>query len=262
MVSYLRGLLSETERKNGRPLAEVVGDGGPQGMQRLLTHYLWDAEAMRDDVRDAVVEHLGDPERGILILDETGFLKKGVRSAGVARQYSGTAGRIENSQVGVFLTYGPGKGLAPARLDVVGQVTAVAAMGTLTYGVIEGGDQGFGRPSVVASLLVAAVAAAVFLADQGLGPDAPAAAVPLPGGGGADGAGGPRWGADRTGADLAAARLGTGGPGLLRVRRAQYRPPGRRSSRRGGLRRAAGRGEHIPGRHALEHADSGSRTRP
>jgi SRSO17 transposase len=112
MVSYLRGLLSETERKNGWTLAEAAGDDGPQGMQRLLNHYLWDADAVRDDVRDAVVELLGDPERGILILDETGFLKKGVRSAGVARQYSGTAGRIENSQVGVFLTYGSGKGRA------------------------------------------------------------------------------------------------------------------------------------------------------
>lgn len=110
MVSYLRGLLSETERKNGWTLAEAAGDDGPQGMQRLLNHHLWDADAVRDDVRDAVVERLGDSERGILILDETGFLKKGVRSAGVARQYSGTAGRIENSQVGVFLAYGSDKG--------------------------------------------------------------------------------------------------------------------------------------------------------
>jgi len=112
MVSYLRGLLGEAERKNGWTLAEAAGDVGPQGMQRLLNHYLWDADALRDDVRDAVVEHIGDPERGILILDETGFLKKGVRSAGVARQYSGTAGRIENSQIGVFLAYGSDRGRA------------------------------------------------------------------------------------------------------------------------------------------------------
>lgn len=112
MVSYLRGLLSETERKNGWTLAEAVGDDGPQGMQRLLNHYRWDPDAMRDAVRDAVVEVLGDPERGVLILDETGFLKKGARSAGVARQYSGTAGRIENSQVGVFLAYGSDRGRA------------------------------------------------------------------------------------------------------------------------------------------------------
>ncbi|MFC9431026.1 IS701 family transposase [Streptomyces sp. NPDC056987] len=112
MVSYLRGLLNETERKNGWTLAEAAGDDGPQGMQRLLNHYQWDADALRDDVRDAVVEHIGDPARGILILDETGFLKKGVRSAGVGRQYSGTAGRIENSQIGVFLTYGSDRGRA------------------------------------------------------------------------------------------------------------------------------------------------------
>src|SRR3954452_25324381 len=89
MVSYLRGLLSEAERKNGWTLAEAAGDDGPQGMQRLLNHYLWDTDTLRDDVRDAVVEHIGDPDRGVLILDETGFLKKGVKSAGVARQYSG-----------------------------------------------------------------------------------------------------------------------------------------------------------------------------
>lgn len=112
MVSYLRGLLSETERKNGWTLAEGAGDTGPQGMQRLLNYYLWDADALRDKVRDAVVEHIGDPVRGVLILDETGFLKKGVRSAGVGRQYSGTAGRIENSQIGVFLAYGSDRGRA------------------------------------------------------------------------------------------------------------------------------------------------------
>lgn len=111
MVSYLWGLLSETERKNGWTLAEAAGDDGPQGMQRLLNHYLWDADELRDDIRDAVVQRIGDPG-GVLILDETGFLKKGVRSAGVGRQYSGTAGRIENSQIGVFLAYGSEKGRA------------------------------------------------------------------------------------------------------------------------------------------------------
>lgn len=112
MVSYLRGLLGEAERKNGWTLAEAAGDDGPQGMQRLLNYYQWDADALRDDVRDAVLEEIGDPEDGILILDETGFLKKGVRSAGVARQYSGTAGRIENSQIAVFLAYGSDRGRA------------------------------------------------------------------------------------------------------------------------------------------------------
>jgi SRSO17 transposase len=103
-VDYLRGLLSTVERKNGWTLSEQAGDRSPDAMQRLLNHADWDADAVRDDLRDYVVEHLGD-ESAVLVVDETGFLKKGTRSAGVARQYSGTAGRIENCQIGVFLTY-------------------------------------------------------------------------------------------------------------------------------------------------------------
>ena len=80
-------------------------------MQRLLTTARWDADGLRDEVRDYVVEHLGDPG-GVLVVDETGFLKKGNKSAGVQRQYSGTAGRIENCQVGVFLAYASPKGRA------------------------------------------------------------------------------------------------------------------------------------------------------
>jgi SRSO17 transposase len=101
---YLRGLLSAVERKNGWTLAEQAGDRTPDAMQRLLNHADWDADAVRDDLRDYVVEHLGD-DAAVLVVDETGFLKKGSNSAGVARQYSGTAGRIENCQVGVFLAY-------------------------------------------------------------------------------------------------------------------------------------------------------------
>ena len=101
---YLRGLLSTVERKNGWTLSEQAGDRSPDAMQRLLNHADWDADAVRDDLRDYVVEHLGD-ESAVLVVDETGFLKKGTRSAGVARQYSGTAGRIENCQIGVFLAY-------------------------------------------------------------------------------------------------------------------------------------------------------------
>jgi SRSO17 transposase len=101
---YLRGLLSAAERKNGWTLAEQAGDATPDAMQRLLNHADWDADAVRDDLRGYVVERLGD-ERAVLVVDETGFLKKGTKSAGVARQYSGTAGRIENCQVGVFLAY-------------------------------------------------------------------------------------------------------------------------------------------------------------
>ena len=108
-LEYLKGLLSPVERKNGWQLAEQAGDATPDGVQRLLSTYRWDADLVRDDLRGYVVEHLGD-ERGVLVVDETGFLKKGIKSVGVQRQYSGTAGRIENSQVGVFLTYATAQG--------------------------------------------------------------------------------------------------------------------------------------------------------
>lgn len=103
-VDYLRGLLSGAERKNSWTISEQAGQAVPDRMQRLLSTTDWDPDAVRDDLRSYVVKHLGAAE-GVLIVDETGFLKKGKRSAGVARQYSGTAGRIENSQIGVFLTY-------------------------------------------------------------------------------------------------------------------------------------------------------------
>lgn len=112
MRVYVRGLLSEAERKNGWTLAETAGEAGPERMQRLLNFYAWDTGGVRDDVRAAVVEALGDAEHGVLVVDETGFVKKGTKSAGVARQYSGTAGRIENSQIGVFLAYASPRGRA------------------------------------------------------------------------------------------------------------------------------------------------------
>ena len=107
----MQGLLAGLERKNGWTLAEHAGEVSPDGMQRLLRIADWDVDGVRDDVRSYVIEHLGDPE-AVLILDDTGFLKKGVRSAGVQRQYSGTAGRVENCQVGVFLAYASGHGHA------------------------------------------------------------------------------------------------------------------------------------------------------
>ena len=107
--AYVTGLLAPLAGKNGWTLAEVAGDLSPDGMQRLLNSAHWDADGVRDDLRAYAVEHLGEPG-GVLIVDETGFLKKGVKSAGVQRQYSGTAGRIENCQLGVFLAYASGKG--------------------------------------------------------------------------------------------------------------------------------------------------------
>jgi SRSO17 transposase len=104
LLAYLRGLLAPSGRENGRQLAEAAGDRTPDGMQDFLGRMRWDAGAVRDDLRAYVVEHFGDPG-AVLVLDETGFVKKGEKSAGVQRQYSGTAGRVENCQVGVFLGY-------------------------------------------------------------------------------------------------------------------------------------------------------------
>jgi SRSO17 transposase len=102
--TYLQGLLAPIERKNGWQLAENAGDRTPDGVQDFLARMRWDADQVRDDLRAYVVTHLGDAD-AVLVLDETGFVKKGSKSVGVQRQYSGTAGRIENCQIGVFLGY-------------------------------------------------------------------------------------------------------------------------------------------------------------
>jgi SRSO17 transposase len=101
---YLRGLLAPIERKNGWTISEYVGAKEPKALQRFLNLARWDAGALRDVVCDYAAEHLNDP-RGILVADPTGFAKKGTKSAGVQRQYSGTLGRIDNCQVGTFLAY-------------------------------------------------------------------------------------------------------------------------------------------------------------
>jgi len=108
---YLAGLLGVVERRNGWQLAEQTGERSPDGVQRLLRTARWDAHVVRDDLCAYVVEQLGDPQ-AVLVVDETGFLKKGAKSAGVQRQYSGTAGRIENCQIGVFLAYASPHGRA------------------------------------------------------------------------------------------------------------------------------------------------------
>jgi len=108
---YVSGLVAGLERKNGWTLAERAGEVSPDGMQRLLRWADWDIDGVRDDVRGYVVEQLGEPG-GVLILDDTGFVKKGTRSAGVQRQYSGTAGRVENCQIGTFLAYASARGHA------------------------------------------------------------------------------------------------------------------------------------------------------
>lgn len=103
-VRYLRGLLAPLERKNGWTIAEYSGLHEPKALQRFLNLTPWDSDRLRDLVRDYVIEHFADP-RGVLIADPTGFAKKGRKSAGVQRQYSGTLGRIDNCQIGTFLAY-------------------------------------------------------------------------------------------------------------------------------------------------------------
>ena len=110
-LAYLQGLLGSVERKNGWQLAEYAGDATPDGVQRLLAVYQWDADEVRDDLQGYVAEHLGDAG-GVLVVDETGFLKQGKKSVGVKRQCSGTAGKVENCQIGVFLAYGSRRGAA------------------------------------------------------------------------------------------------------------------------------------------------------
>jgi SRSO17 transposase len=102
--SFVLGLLAELPRKNCWSIAEHAGDASPDGMQHLLGRARWDADAVRDDLRDYVAERLGGPGV-VLVIDETGDVKKGRRTAGVQRQYTGTAGRIENAPVAVYLTY-------------------------------------------------------------------------------------------------------------------------------------------------------------
>ena len=133
-LAYLDGLLSGAERKNGWQLAEVNSDADPYGIQYLLNRARWSVAEARTALCDYVQDHLGDPQ-AVGIIDETAFLKKGTHSAGVARQYSGTAGRVENCQVGVFLAYAGARGYTlldaelylpkgwtdkPARLQAVG----------------------------------------------------------------------------------------------------------------------------------------------
>jgi SRSO17 transposase len=184
--AFVAGLLSAVERKNCWWLAEQAGHRSPRRMQRLLGEAVWDAEVVRDDVRGFVVDQLAHPD-AVLICDETGFLKKGRASVGVQRQYSGTAGRIENSQVAVFLSYASARGRAlidrrlyvprswiedPDRCAVAGipdglafatkpqlawQMIAACLAAGITVGFVTG-DECYGRdPSLRANLRTARV---------------------------------------------------------------------------------------------------------
>ncbi|WOX15475.1 IS701 family transposase [Streptomyces sp. N50] len=116
MRDYVRGLLAPVGRKNGWQLAEYAGHRDPAGLQHLLNGARWDADAVRDDVRAYVAERLG-PD-GVLIIDDTGFIKKGTTSAGVSRQCTGTSGKIDNCQIGVFAAYATAHGRALVDRDL------------------------------------------------------------------------------------------------------------------------------------------------
>lgn len=98
------GLMSDLPRKNCWTLAERAGHESPDGLQHLLARASWDHDGVRDDIHGYVIEHLGDPD-AVLVVDETGDVKKGASTVGVQCQYTGTAGRVENSQVAVHLSY-------------------------------------------------------------------------------------------------------------------------------------------------------------
>jgi SRSO17 transposase len=109
--AFVRGLLADLPRKNCWTIAEQAGDPSPDGMQHLLSQAVWDADAVRDDVGDYVIDHLGDPE-AVLVIDESGDGKKGTQTVGVQRQYTGTSGKIDNAQVAVYLVYASSRGHA------------------------------------------------------------------------------------------------------------------------------------------------------
>jgi SRSO17 transposase len=160
VVGFLRGLLAGVERKNGWQLAEQAGERTPDGMQRLLTTACWDPDGVRDDVRAYVTEHLGDPG-GVLVVDETGFLKKGGKSAGVQRQYSGTAGRIENCQIGVFLAYASGKGRALVDRELYLPTQWAGDQARRAEAHVPAGVEFHTKPKLAQAMLERAVAARV-----------------------------------------------------------------------------------------------------
>ena len=116
MQKYLRGLLGNAERKNGWQMAEYIGDLTPYSIQQFLYRGRFKADGLRDELRNYVSENLGE-EDGVLVIDETGFLKQGKHSCGVKRQYSGTAGKVENCQIGTFLTYASSRGHAKTGIS-------------------------------------------------------------------------------------------------------------------------------------------------
>jgi SRSO17 transposase len=172
--AYVRGLLAPLAAKNGWTLAEAAGDATPDGMQRLLNAAAWDVDGVRDDVRAYVAGHLGAAD-GVLVVDETGFLKKGTKSAGVQRQYSGTAGRTENCQLGVFCAYATSKGRALIDRELYLPKSWIADPGRCREAAVPG-DTEFATKTELARMMLAraldgGVPAAWVTADEAYGRD-------------------------------------------------------------------------------------------
>ena len=162
-MAYLAGLLSPAERKNSWQLAEMMGAPNPYGFQHLLGRADWQPDTLRDVLRTYVTDYLADPD-AVGVIDETGFLKKGTHSAGVARQYSGTAGRVENCQMGVFLAYASryGQTLLDRELYLPAAWTSDRAR-CERAGIPE--DRAFAtKPALAQHMLARAFAAGVILA--------------------------------------------------------------------------------------------------
>jgi SRSO17 transposase len=160
-AELMAGMVSGLDRKNCWTIAEHRGSATPDGLQHLLARASWDADAVRDDLRDYVIDALGDPG-AILVVDETGDVKKGVRSVGVQRQYSGTAGRIENSQVAVYLTYAAPRGHALIDRALYLPRSWAEDPARCTDAGIPDGQRGFAtKPTLAATLIDRAVAAKI-----------------------------------------------------------------------------------------------------
>src|SRR3954447_11508995 len=256
--AYLQGLLAPLERKNGWHLAEAAGDSSPDGVQNFLSRMHWDADAVRDDLRAYVAEHLGDPE-AVLVLDETGFVKKGEKSAGVQRQYSGTAGRVENCQVGVFLGYASRHGHALIDRALYLPAGWAGDAGRRAGAGVPAAVAFATKPRLGAAMLGRALDAgvpcswvtgdSVYGADRalrrrieargGLGGACPRAGGAGPGGAGGDQRlGGRRGGGRGAAGGLAPAERGRGRQGAAALRLGVPALPGRRPGRSG--ERAAG----------------------
>jgi SRSO17 transposase len=158
--AFVLGLLADLPRKNCWTIAEHAGDATPDGMQHLLARAVWDADQVRDDVRAYVVEHLGDAQ-AVLVVDETGDLKKGTHTVGVQRQYTGTAGRVENAQVGVHLVYATDVGHACIDRELYVPRSWTADPERCTAAGIPAGHPFATKPALACSMITRALDAGV-----------------------------------------------------------------------------------------------------